>query len=406
MDRKPGDKNPLPHSKNGWVVFSLGDLIEFSGGSQPPRNTFIHYPAKGYIRLLQIRDYKTDKYETYIPIALAQKTCDETELMIGRYGPPIFQILRGLAGAYNVALLKAIPKPPLDRAYAYYFLKQKQLFKFVEKLSQRSSGQTGIDLVELKRYPFPLPSSLQEQKAIVSALQDVDHLILGLERLIQKKKAIQLGAMQQLLTPPQLGGKRLPGFEGAWIQKRIGEIAHCYSGATPNTNIQEYYHGDIPWISSGELNKTHIYQTEEFISRRGLENSSAKLVPKGALLLAMYGATAGVCAKTLIEGAINQAVLAMITHQIKADYLFQYLRFNKEKIIHTYTQGGQPNLSGHLIKSIRLHFPASPEEQKAIAGLLSDMDTEIEKLTKKKSKYEQVKQGMMEDLLTGKTRLW
>jgi len=84
--------------------------------------------------------------------------------MIGRYGPPVFQILRGLEGAYNVALIKAKPKPVINATYAYYFLKQDKLFEFIEKLSQRSSGQTGVDLKELKAYPLPLPPTKANKK--------------------------------------------------------------------------------------------------------------------------------------------------------------------------------------------------------------------------------------------------
>lgn len=160
-----------------WSDFTIGDLLFFQGGSQPDKNTFISSEKPGYIRLIQIRDYKTDKYKTYIPFGLARRFCEIDDIMIGRYGPPIFQILKGVKGAYNVALIKAIPQYPLDKIYAYYFLKQEKLFSFVEKLSQRSSGQTGVDLKELKNYPLPLPPTTAEQTAIANALSDADALI-------------------------------------------------------------------------------------------------------------------------------------------------------------------------------------------------------------------------------------
>ena len=92
--------------------------------------------------------------------------------MIGRYGPPIFQILRGIKGAYNVALIKAIPKEKIEKEYLYYFLKSEKLFELMDMLSQRSSGQTGIELPALKAYPIPLPPK-KEQTAIANALSDV-----------------------------------------------------------------------------------------------------------------------------------------------------------------------------------------------------------------------------------------
>jgi len=132
-----------------WQEKYIGDLITFSGGSQPPKNTFIFEPQDGYIRLIQIRDYKTDNFAAYIPRNLAKKFCSKDDVMIGRYGPPIFQILKGIEGAYNVALIKATPNKELDKNYMFYFLKQEVLYKFIESLSQRTSGQTGIEMDQL-----------------------------------------------------------------------------------------------------------------------------------------------------------------------------------------------------------------------------------------------------------------
>lgn len=182
-----------------WEVKSVGDVITFQGGSQPPLTTFRPVYKEGYIRLLQIRDYKTNKYETYIPKYLARRFCNKEDIMIGRYGPPIFQILKGLEGAYNVALLKAIPTDKIVKEYAYYFLKQDIIFNFVEKLSQRSSGQTGVDLPQLKSYPLGLPS-VPEQTAIAETLSDMDSEIEMLEKKLEKTKHIKQGMMQELLT--------------------------------------------------------------------------------------------------------------------------------------------------------------------------------------------------------------
>jgi type I restriction enzyme S subunit len=183
-----------------WEIKTLGDLLDFQGGSQPPKQTFIFQEKIGYIRLLQIRDYKGDKYETYIPLKLAKKICNVDDIMIGRYGPPIFQILNGLDGAYNVALIKAIPREEIfSKKYEWFILKQEKLFQFVEKLSQRSSGQTGVDLFELKKYQIPLPP-LKEQAAIANILSDMDAEISQLEGRRAKMGELKQGMMQELLT--------------------------------------------------------------------------------------------------------------------------------------------------------------------------------------------------------------
>lgn len=183
-----------------WSVKRIKDLVSFSGGAQPPRKEFVFEPREGYIRLIQIRDYKNDKYATYIPKELAKKLCDATDIMIGRYGPPIFQILRGIEGAYNVALIKAIPDEIyLNKDYLYYFLQRQDLFNLIDHLSQRSSGQTGIDMEALNNFGFPLPQ-LEEQMEIVKIIRNIENKIHTEKIKYSKLNAVKTGLMQHLLT--------------------------------------------------------------------------------------------------------------------------------------------------------------------------------------------------------------
>ncbi|MFN8690279.1 MAG: hypothetical protein ACK5XL_09785, partial [Cyclobacteriaceae bacterium] len=107
-----------------WQVRPIRDLLTFIGGSQPDRSYFRSDEKEGYIRLVQIRDYKGDKYITFIPSHLARRFCEVDDIMIGRYGPPIFQILRGIKGAYNVALIKAVPSSIVTKEFCWYVLNQ------------------------------------------------------------------------------------------------------------------------------------------------------------------------------------------------------------------------------------------------------------------------------------------
>ena len=185
-----------------------------------------------------------------------------------------------------------------------------------------------------------------------------------------------------------------------WIELILGEHSEMFSGGTPNTSVKEYYSGNIPWISSSELNQQIINSTNGYISEKGLNNSSAKMVDENTFLLAMYGATAGVSAITKISGAINQAVLAIESKRITPHYLFYFFNFNKEKIILKYCQGGQPNLSGSIVKSISVPLPPTLEEQNSIATTLTDVDELIGGLEKLISKKKDIKQGLMQQLLT------
>ncbi len=192
--------------------------------------------------------------------------------MIGRYGPPIFQILKGLNGAYNVALIKAIPSHVnITGKYGWFIMKQKKLFVFVEKLSQRSSGQTGVDLHELRKYKIPLPP-LPEQSAIATVLSDTDTLIEHLDTLITKKKAIKQGTMQQLLT----GKKRLPGFTGKWEMKKLGDVLETITDYTANGSFEslknnvKYYENKnyAALVRTTDLGKT-VFSPERFTDKKG-----------------------------------------------------------------------------------------------------------------------------------------
>lgn len=153
-----------------WKEMKFKEVCNLVGGSQPSKNDFIYQHKEGYIRLIQVRDYRTDKYITYIPADKAKRFCTESDIMIGRYGPPIFGIFKGLAGAYNVALMKAEVNEEICNAdYFYWFLKTNKLREFVEKSSKRAAGQDGVRKELLDEYPVPI-LKLSDQKKIVSQL--------------------------------------------------------------------------------------------------------------------------------------------------------------------------------------------------------------------------------------------
>jgi len=147
----------------GFPVYRMDEVVEFQGGSQPDKKYFEYEPTPDNIRLIQIRDYKTDNYITYIPKAMAKRFCTADDIMIGRYGPPIFQILQGIEGSFNVALMKATPKKG-RKEFVRFFLKQDCLLHYLEGMSKRTAGQDGIQMDKLRAYPFPMPPlELQEQ---------------------------------------------------------------------------------------------------------------------------------------------------------------------------------------------------------------------------------------------------
>lgn len=187
---------------------------------------------------------------------------------------------------------------------------------------------------------------------------------------------------------------RFKGFVDDWEQRKLGEISESYSGGTPSVANQSYYGGSIPFIRSAEINSknTELYLTEE-----GLNNSSAKLVEEGDILYALYGATSGEVGISQINGAINQAILA-IKPKIEYDsnFIMQWLRRQKNSIISTYLQGGQGNLSGGIVKDLTLCIPTEYEEQTTIGSFFKQLDDTIALHQRKLTLLEQLKQTYLE----------
>lgn len=145
------------------------------------------------------------------------------------------------------------------------------------------------------------------------------------------------------------------------------------------TDRPEFYqNGDIPFITSSDLNQQFIDSVPHYITKQGLESSSAKIVEPQTLLLALYGATAGTVAITHIRGAINQAILAFSKSKIDVKFLYYLLSEKKPYILHTYTQGGQPNLSAQIVNSLSIYIPTDIYEQQKIVAVLETWDKAIQ----------------------------
>lgn len=188
---------------------------------------------------------------------------------------------------------------------------------------------------------------------------------------------------------------RFPEFrnEEEWKVTPIGEVFNSFSGGTPNTSEKDYYGGDIPFIRSAEINRN---ETELFLTKKGIENSSAKYVKKGDLLVALYGANSGDSAISKINGAINQAILCLQSEYSNV-YTYNFLTLKQDWIVSKFIQGGQGNLSGDIVKSILIPFPKKLEQQK-IASCLSSLDEVIEAHSQKLELLKNHKKGLMQNL--------
>ncbi|MBU9556487.1 restriction endonuclease subunit S [Burkholderia multivorans] len=402
MGMRPGYKQTevgvIPED---WDVLPLGGHVRITSGESP---SLIQFSDEGqpYFKVEQLgNDTKYLGNDSTPYHFLRGRTVPKGSVVFAKRGAAIAlnRIRIFSDDAFMDTNLMALTSVgSLDPEFIYYKLAHIGLEKFADTTSVPQINNKHINPL---RFPFPL---LPEQSAIATALSDVDALLSSLDALIAKKRDIKQAAMQQLLT----GKTRLPGFKGEWEVKKIGEFTDCTAGGTPSTLRDDFWGGDIRWMNSGELNFRRVYEVEGRITEAGLINSSTKLIPPGCVLigLAGQGRTRGTVAMNYVELCTNQSIAAIFPNSsFSTEYLYQNLDSRYEELRGLSSGGGgRGGLNLALIKGLDIPFP-SIAEQTAIAEVLSDMDAELAALEARRAKTRLLKQGMMQELLTGKTRL-
>lgn len=381
---------------SNWSRDTIGDHIRFEGGTQPPRSTFVFAEKPGYIRLVQTRDFKTDQYKTYIPETERHKTFQEHDVMIGRYGPPVFQIYRGKSGAYNVALIKASPRnKKLDRDFMYFTLKQDRLFQLIDTLSRRSSGQTGVDMDALKGFPLPLPP-LPEQRRIAEILQTWDEALEKITTLRATKRDWLTGITQRLTG---CGGV----FPDGWNQKPLSAIT---------TRVRRKNDGGDHPVMTISAKSGFLMQSDKFardmagssVDRYTLLHEGEFAYNKGNSLAAKYGCIYQLDRPT----AVVPFVYFCFTLKSGLDANFYSHLFAAGALDHQLSRlinSGVRN-DGLLNLNVEDFFgckvPVPPiEDQRRIGEALTTAKHELSLLDEEIEALTQQKRGLMQKLLTG-----
>jgi type I restriction enzyme S subunit len=297
-----------------------------------------------------------------------------------------------------------------DSKFLAYLLNRNKYFLGFDD----GAKQTNLRKQEVLECPLSLPP-VSEQKAIAKALSDTDALIASLTKLIEKERAIKTAAMQQLLT----GKTRLPGFgEGKgykdselgripedWEVVELGDLAHLVTGSTPTTRNQDFYGKDIFFVSPADLgNNKFITKAGKSLSQKGISHS--RKVPAGSILFTCIGSTIGKCGIAESAVCFNQQINAVIAHDEHCDqFLFYQLLRAAPRVRRSASEQAVPIVNKTKFSETLIGMPPTSEEQSNIAKLLGDLDTQILSLEQKTEKYQEVKTAMMQQLLTGRTRL-
>ena len=265
---------------------------------------------------------------------------------------------------------------------------EKQLKRLVSS-SVRMDGLLNISFEDYMSVTLHLPSST-EQKHIADFLKKIDERIAAQEKLLASLKKYKRGVMRAIFR-----GKAILFSETTkWKSVRLGDECTFFSGGTPRSTDSSFYGGEIPFIRSGEI---HGAKTELFLTDDGLKYSSAKLVSKGDLIVALYGATSGEVDISQIDGAINQAILCIRPKLVNRTFLKYLLEDSKDDILNTYLQGGQGNLSAEIIKNLVFDIP-DDRSQSAVVDFLDMIDQRISKSLMKLESIATLRSALMQQL--------
>lgn len=397
-----------------WNVNTLDNIGTFKKGKGIARKELATegVPCVLYGDIYTKYNYTTDKLFSFISKKIATKSTEifKGDVLFAGSGETIEDIGKSFAylgeeTAYAGGDIIIMSPYNCDPIFLGYVTNSPKINQQKSKLGQGSSV-IHIYSSNLKRIQIPEPP-LAEQQAIATALSDIDNLITSLEKLIDKKQKIKQGTMQQLLT----GKKRLPGFAGEWIKVTLSDIGSFESGSGFPTRFQGEKNEEIPFYKVSDMNNLgnnrFMFKANNYIKDNVRKLIGAKIIPANSIVFAKIGAAVFLERKRILsrDGCIDNNMMAFTCNNFKCDYSYIYLIFKNIRLSDYANITALPSLSSKEIGLIEVRIPNSIKEQKAITSIISDMDSEIEALEKKLIKYKTIKQGMMQELLTGRIRL-
>ena len=379
-----------------WEVKSISSFADIATGNTPPTRDLSNYGDE--FMFIGPADLGKRKW-----ILNSEKKLSRKGFNISRKFPPcsiLFTCIGSTIGKSGMATIEltsnqqinaVLPNEYYHSDFLYYSL------NFLSPKIKALAGEQAVPLVNKTQFGetlVPIPPTKSEQTAISTALSDADALITSLEKLIEKKRAIKQGAMQELLKPKE-----------GWEVEKLGEIAEVVGGGTPSTFVSEYWNGTINWFTPTEIGtKKYSFESQRKLTKKGFSNCSAKMLPVGTILLTSRAGIGDLSILT-IEGCTNQGFQSLISKDgYSNEYIYYLMLTLKNELLQNASGSTFLEISPNKIKQIEISI-SDYEEQTRIATILSDIDAEIKALEQKLVKYKQIKQGMMQELLTGKIRL-
>jgi len=403
-----------------WKVVSFGDISDkktkwnITGGPFGSDLKSEHYTDSG-VRVIQLQNIGDGTFNQEYKIYTSEEKADQLiacnifpgEIILSKMGDPVARACfipngenRYLMGSDGIRLV--VNKEKFDSKFVLEYINY-SIFRNLAIRHSTGSTRSRIGLTDLRKLPFICPP-LSEQKKIAQILSVWDKAIVKQGALLVHKQKVKKGLKQQLLT----GKKRLKGFKGKWLNTKLGSLTTIKAGGTPSKAIPEYWDGNIRWMNSGELNLKKVSEVEGRINELGLKNSSTNLLPKFCVLigLAGQGKTRGTAAINLVELCTNQSVAAVLPSENFDSFFMYFLIDSKYELLRQLSagDGGRGGLNLKILNGLKVSIPEIKEQQR-IAEVLTAADDEITTLKQQLQQLNTQKQGLMQQLLTGKIRV-
>lgn len=393
--------NKLPQ---GWVECELKDIFDIVTGKTPSKKHPEYFG--GDIPFVKPGDLDKEKFIYYTEEdSLTDEGVKNAPFLpkysvlvscIGNLGK---KVILGVDGSCNQQINVILPNEYVDYKYLYYYID-----KIIPWMEQNASATTVtiLNKGKFEQAPFLLPP-LNEQKRIVEKIEEeLGKIDEGVEKLKLAQEQIKL--YRQSVLKSAFDGKLYKTTE--WESDKLGNIFETSSGGTPKRGNTSYYGGNIPWLKSGELNNGIVSSADEFITEEGLKNSSAKVFPKGSLLIALYGATVGKLGILDFDSATNQAICCIYQNEnYNKNFLFYYLLFKKEYLVNQGKGGAQPNISQEIVKALIVPIPTLDEQKQIVKEIEKRFEVadEVERvIAENLEKAEQLKQSILKKAFEGR----
>ena len=395
---------------NAWGTKSLDAIAIVTSGKRLPLGASLteRETARPYVRVTDMRPGTVSLADIkYVPVevspAIKRYRIFKDDIFITVAGTLgiVGKIPSEINGANLTENADRITNISCSQDYLLYVLMSPLIQSKIDSL-QTVGAQPKLALTRIRKFDIPLPPTKSEQEAIAEALSDADALIESLEQLLTKKRQIKKGAMQELLT----GEKRLPGFSGEWKLNRLAQVAdvHRKNVVPALSGDTLFMHFSLPAFDGGRR------PVMEFGEEIGSNKFS---VPESAVLVSKLNPRISRVWAPIYVGsnAVASTEFLVLTPRDRISRIFLYFlclspRFCEQmRLLTSGTTGSHQRISHPEVMNVEVWYPENIVEQRAIATILSDMDAEITALETKLSKAHLIKQGMMQELLTGRIRL-